>query len=150
MYKPAVNTTIVIDQPAIANAGNNQVVCSSNQFVNVAGGVSGGTGSGIWNSSGSGTFSPGNSNLNTSYYPSATDKANGSVMLKLTSTNNGVCPVSSSSVTITFAAAPSVNAGSDQTVCANNANVLLKGQYSNAPGIIWSSTGSGTFSSFCN
>ena len=143
---PAATTTVVIDQTAIANAGNNQVVCSSNQFVNVTGGVSGGTGSGVWTSSGNGTFSPGNSSLNTSYYPSATDKANGTVMLKLTSTNNGACPASSSSVTITFAAAPSVNAGNDQTVCANNANVLLKGQYNNAPGIIWSSTGSGTFS----
>jgi len=141
---PAVNTTIVIDQPAIVNAGNNQVVCSSNQVVNISGSVSGGTGSGVWTSNGSGTFS--SSNLNTSYYPSAIDKANGNVMLKLTSTNNGACPASSSSVTITFAAAPSVMAGNDQTVCANNANVLLKGQYNNAAGITWSSTGSGTFS----
>ena len=143
---PAANTTIVIDQPAIANAGNNQVVCSSNQFVNITGSVSGGTGNGVWTSSGSGNFSPSNSNLNASYYPSATDKATGSVMLKLSSINNGACPASSSSVTITFAAAPSANAGSDQTVCANNANVFLKGQYNNASGIIWSSTGSGTFS----
>jgi hypothetical protein len=102
--------------------------------------------SGVWSSNGSGNFSPGNSNLSTSYYPSASDKSTGSVMLNLTSTNNGACPVSSSSVTITFAAAPSVNAGSDQTVCANNANVFLKGQYNNAPGIIWSSSGNGTFS----
>jgi len=66
--------------------------------------------------------------------------------LKLTSTNNGACAASTSSVKITFAAAPSVNAGSDQTVCANNANVFLKGQYNNAPGILWSSTGDGSFS----
>ncbi|HEU5166232.1 MAG TPA: gliding motility-associated C-terminal domain-containing protein [Chitinophagaceae bacterium] len=143
---PAANTTIVIDQPAIANAGTNQVACSSNQFVNVTGSVSGGSGSGVWTSNGTGTFSPANSNLNMNYYPSAIDKATGSVMLKLASTNNGACPASSSSVVITFATAPSVNAGSDQTVCANNANVFLKGQYNNAAGIIWSSSGNGTFS----
>jgi gliding motility-associated-like protein len=143
---PAMNTTIVIDQPAIANAGNNQVVCSLNQFINLAGSLSGGTGSAVWTSSGSGNFSPGNSSLNTNYYPSATDRSAGSVMLNLTSTNNGACPASSSSVKITFATAPSVNAGSDQTVCANNANVFLKGQYNNAAGIIWSSSGNGTFS----
>jgi gliding motility-associated-like protein len=143
---PAMSTTIVIDQPGIANAGNNQVICSLNQFVNLAGSLSGGTGSAVWTSSGSGNFSPVNSNLNTNYYPSATDRSEGSVMLNLTSTNNGACPASSSSVNITFAAAPSVNAGRDQTVCANNANVFLKGQYNNASGIIWSSTGNGSFS----
>ena len=143
---PAISTTIVIDQPAIANAGNNQLVCSLNQFVNVTGNLSGGTNSAVWTSSGSGNFSPGNSNLNTSYYPSATDKSAGSVVLNLTSTNNGACPASSSSVKITFAAAPSANAGSDQTVCANNANVFLNGQYNNASGIIWSSSGNGSFS----
>jgi gliding motility-associated-like protein len=68
------------------------------------------------------------------------------VTLHLTSTNNGACPASSSSVKITFAPAPSVNAGNDQTVCANTANVFLKGQYNNAPGTIWSSTGDGSFS----
>jgi gliding motility-associated-like protein len=143
---PAVSTTIVIDQPAIANAGNNQVVCSLNQFVNVTGNLSGGTNNAVWTSSGSGNFSPANSNLNTSYYPSATDKSAGSVTLNLTSINNGACPASSSSIKITFAAAPSVNAGSDQTVCANNANAFLNGQYNNASGIIWSSSGNGTFS----
>ena len=143
---PAVNTTVIIDQPAIANAGNNQLVCSLNQFVNLTGNLSGGGSSAQWTSSGSGTFSPGNSSLNTSYYPSASDKSAGSVTLNLTSTNNGACPASSSSLVITFTAAPSVNAGNDQTVCANNANVFLNGQYSNAPGIVWSSSGNGTFS----
>ena len=147
---PGVSTTIMIDQPAIANAENNQVVCSSNQFVNISGSLSGGTNSGIWSSSGSGNFSPSNSNLNTSYYPSASDKSTGSVMLKLTSTNNGACPASSSSMKITFETASSVNAGSDQIVCANNANVFLKGQYNNAPGIIWSSSGTGSFSPSSN
>ena len=56
---PAASTTIVIDQPAIANAGNDQLVCSSNQFVNLTGNLSGGTNSGVWTSSGSGNFSPG-------------------------------------------------------------------------------------------
>jgi hypothetical protein len=46
------------------------------------------------------------------------------VILKLTSTNNGACPASSSSMKITFETASSVNAGSDQIVCANNANVF--------------------------
>ena len=142
----ATSITVVIYQPATASAGNDQVLCSSNQFVNVSGNLSGGTNSGIWTSSGSGNFSPSNLILNTSYYPSAADKLAGSVILKLTSTNNGACSASASLVKITFAAAPSVNAGNDQTVCANNANVSLKGQYNNAAGIIWSSTGDGSFS----
>jgi hypothetical protein len=77
---PAYSATIVLNRPAIANAGNNQgSFASLNQFVNAYRTLSGGTSSAVWTQQGSGNFSPGNSNLITSYYPSATDKSAGSV-----------------------------------------------------------------------
>ena len=49
-------------------------------------------------------------------------------------------------MTITYTPAPTVNAGPDETVCANNANTILNGMVSVATGGIWTSTGTGTFS----
>jgi len=143
---PAASTSVMIDQRSIANAGNDQTVCASNSLVNISGTISGGKGSGAWSSNGSGTFSPGNASLNTNYYPSAADKTASNLVLTLSSTNNGSCPVSSSSVVITFSVSPAVNAGNNQTVCANIANIVLNGQFNNAAGAIWSSSGTGTFS----
>ncbi len=140
------STSVVIDQPAKANAGSDQLICASNSFVSLAGAISGGKSSGAWSSNGTGTFSPNSTNLITNYNPSAADKAAGSLILTLSSTNNGSCPVSSSSVVITFASPPTVNAGNDQTICANNANVVLNGQFNNAAGAVWSSSGTGSFS----
>ena len=143
---PAGSAAVLIDKRSTANAGINQIVCASNSSVNISGTVSGGSGSGLWSSSGTGTFSTGNASLNANYHPSPADKAAGNVMLTLTSTNNGSCPVSSSSVTVGFAIPPTANAGNDQTVCANNANIILNGQFNNAAGAIWSTSGTGTFS----
>jgi gliding motility-associated-like protein len=145
-----VSTMVVIDKPAIVNSGNNQTICSLNKFVNLNGNVSNAGNSGIWSSNGSGSFSPANSNLNASYYPSATDISAGSVRLTLTSTNNGACAASSSSTVISFSPAPSVNAGSNQVVCANNATIQLNGQSNNTQQIVWTTTGNGTFSPSAN
>src|SRR6476619_588515 len=48
---------------------------------------------------------------------------------------------------IRFAAIPSADAGPDQTVCANNANVQLSGKVTNASGGTWTTSGSGSFQS---
>ena len=62
-----------------------------------------------------------------------------------TSTNNGGCLASSDTVLINVTPGPIVNAGADQTVCANNATVNLTGNITHATGGIWSTNGSGTF-----
>ncbi|MFB6306390.1 MAG: hypothetical protein ABEH43_05295, partial [Flavobacteriales bacterium] len=41
--------------------------------------------------------------------------------------------------------APTADAGSDQTVCANNSDVGLNGSVTVANGGVWSTTGGGTF-----
>ena len=143
---PAATTSVVIDQRAIANAGNDQLICASNSLVNLAGTISGGSGSGAWSTNGSGIFSPANTNLVSDYHLANADKTSGNLVLTLSSTNNGACPVSSSSILVRFAAPPAANAGNDQTVCANNANVVLNGQFNNATGASWSTSGTGSFS----
>lgn len=85
-------TTVIINIPAIANAGLNQLLCSDSQ-AQLNGLVSGGSITGIWSTLGSGFFSPHADNLDSRYTLSNSDTAAGKVNLILTSTNNGACPV---------------------------------------------------------
>ncbi|MCW5899815.1 MAG: gliding motility-associated C-terminal domain-containing protein [Flavobacteriales bacterium] len=144
------NCNAVTDQVAITftpapivNAGTNGSVCANNSAIALNGSVIGATG-GIW-SGGGGTFSPNNTTLNATYTPTAAQIANGSVTLTLTSVGHGNCNAVSSQVTFSITPAPTVNAGPDQTLCANNATASLSGAFSIATGAVWSG-GSGTFS----
>jgi gliding motility-associated-like protein len=142
---PATSMAIVIDKPGTVNAGRDQRICSSNPSLNISGSITGGQGTATWSTSGTGSFSSA-TNAATTYFPSAADKAANNVVLTLASTNNGSCPASTSSVSIAFVAQPTADAGNDQVVCANNANVILNGKFNNAGGIVWSTSGNGTFS----
>ncbi|HBS87315.1 MAG: hypothetical protein A2W91_03775 [Bacteroidetes bacterium GWF2_38_335] len=127
----------------IANAGFDQTLCSNNAVVDLNGSITGGATEGIWSTSGSGEFLPDNTSLITTYIPSSADTATGSVTLALTATNS--CNFAMDIIFINFSPAPTSNAGIDQTVCANNADVILSGAVSIATGGQWSTTGTGTF-----
>jgi gliding motility-associated-like protein len=140
-----VGTEIVtVDPVPVAIAGSSQSVCANNAIVALAGTST--TGNGTWTSSGTGTFTPAANILNPTYTPSNADTAAGSVVLTFTTTNNGACTSDNDQITITFTDAPIPNAGSNQTVCANNATVNLNGAVTIATGGIWSTSGTGTFS----
>ncbi len=123
------------------DAGNDTTICA-NSVLALTGSVTGSVKTGKWSSSGSGLFDDIN-DLNTNYTPSPSDKAAGSVVLTLTST--GVCTPVDDSFTLTFDPAPTVDAGSDQTVCGNNAELTLNGSYTIATGCNWSTSGDGAF-----
>ncbi len=137
------NIDITINPSPVVNAGIDLHACENNTSVQLNGSVLN-AGGGIW-SGGTGTFNPNNTTLNAIYTPSTSEIANGSLQLTLTSTNNGTCNAVSDDITIFIDPAPIVNAGSDQTVCANNSDVVLNGSVTNASGGIWSG-GLGTFS----
>jgi len=102
---------------------------------------------GTWTTSGTGTFTPSADSLTTTYDPSPADTSAGSVTLTLTSTGNlGNCPSDSQSIVVSFNAAPTADAGSDLSVCADSSGVQLNGSISNAGGGVWSTSGTGTFS----
>lgn len=135
---------VVVDVTPVANAGGSQTVCANNAVVSLS--ATSTTGNGTWTTSGSGTFAPSANILNPTYTPSSADTATGSVTLTFTTTNNGACASDNDQITITFTDAPTANAGPDQTVCANNANVSLNGSVTIAGGGNWTSSGTGTFS----
>lgn len=124
------------------DAGLDQSVCENNSNVILNGSVTLAT-SGQW-SGGSGSYSPNSSNLNATYSPTVAEIASGSIKLYLTTTGNGTCSAEIDSLTLTFTPGPTANAGVDQTVCENNADVLLSGSVSVATGGLWSG-GNGFF-----
>ncbi|HRF79525.1 MAG TPA: hypothetical protein PL070_05505, partial [Flavobacteriales bacterium] len=126
----------------MANAGPDQTVSSNNANTTLAGSFNIATGI-VW-SGGAGTYNPNNTTANAVYTPTNAEIAAGSVTLTLTTTGNGACAPSSDQMTITFGAAPTANAGPNQTICANNASVELSGQVTIATGGIWSG-GTGTY-----
>ena len=143
---PVSDTIIVtITTSPIVDAGPNVTICANN-VINLSGSVIGFTTTGQWTTSGSGTFSPNNTDMNATYIPSSADTTAGSVIITLTSTNNASCIPESDQLTITFTSAPTVNAGTDIIVCANNPIANLSGTVSVPFTGLWSTLGTGTFS----
>ncbi len=137
---------VIISPNPTVNAGADQVVCVNNLTIGLSGSVSGITNTGVWTTSGTGTFVPNNTTLNASYIASPADSINGSITLTLTSTNNATCLAISDDLQITILPAGFASVGPDQTVCANNSTISLNGSISGgAVDGVWSTTGSGVF-----
>jgi gliding motility-associated-like protein len=136
---------IKVNELPIANAGSDQTACADKPVL-LNGQISGGATTGIWSTSGTGTFSPSNTALNASYIASASDIEKGFVQLTLTSTSEDNCSLAASSITVTLAKPPVAEAGPDQNVCSQDKLVMLSGKISLASSGFWTTSGSGTFS----
>ncbi|PCH91273.1 MAG: hypothetical protein COB85_09315, partial [Bacteroidetes bacterium] len=146
---PVVDSlTITIDPGIYVNAGPDDTVCVNNATVSLSGSVWGGTTTtGVWTTSGTGSFDD-SSLFNAIYSPSVADTLAGSVVLTLTSTNNVLCIAVADSMIATFSPGIFVDAGTAQTVCANNSSVNLAGLVNGATTLtgVWTTAGTGTFS----
>jgi gliding motility-associated-like protein len=138
-------TNVVINPLPKANAGKDTLVCINVPSIQLNGSVSGGTTTGTWTPSGTGTFSPSANVLNAKYIPSDQDRANGKVTLTLTSTSKDDCSASISDMTITFGPSPGASAGANQNVCIQDASVPLAGKILIPGGSGKWSGGSGSF-----
>jgi len=131
----------------LVDAGADIVVCANTPKVFLNGSVTGGANSGVWSSSGSGSFSPSSTSLSTFYNLSLADQAQTSLTIHLTSTNNGLCNSVDDSIKITITPAPMVDAGVDDTICSNMGNIQLNGNVTaGATSGSWSTiNGTGSF-----
>ncbi|MEO7081162.1 MAG: hypothetical protein ABIY71_06515, partial [Flavobacteriales bacterium] len=134
--------TLTFSPKPISNAGLDQQVCKSAPVVSLSGSVLNAVG-GVW-TGGTGSFLPANSNLNATYTPTVAELAADSVWIYLTTTGNGVCDAVKDSMLVRFTPTPTVNAGADKVLCANNASTTLNGSFTTATGGVWSG-GAGTF-----
>ncbi len=100
-----------------------------------------------WSTSGTGTFAN-NGTISPTYIPSATDIASGSVLLSLTAYPLAPCSVPAvSTKMITFSLIPNVYAGADGSVCNNSIFAITDAQVTNFSSVLWTTSGTGTFSS---
>ncbi|MGZ3946097.1 MAG: T9SS type B sorting domain-containing protein, partial [Mucilaginibacter sp.] len=144
---PNGSVNVLVDPLPVATAGQDLAICPATASVQLAGSITPAGTTGVWTSSGTGTFTGGGNSttvLNGQYFPSAQDVTNGSVVLTLASTSNDNCAVSTSQLTLKIHLLPAVTAGPNQTICSQD-NVTLAGQNIIAGGAIWSSSGSGKF-----
>jgi gliding motility-associated-like protein len=95
--------TIFFTPTPYATITSNDSSCASNPF-NLSVNIS--TGSGVWSTSGTGSFVPGDTALNGVYYPSAADDAAGNVSVYFTSTNNGGCRATYDTINVTLIPSP--------------------------------------------
>ena len=96
----ATVTVTIFTEPITAAAGPDQSLCITATSVNLSGTVTIATG-GIW-TGGAGVYSPSNTSLNMTYYPTSAEILSGAVTLTLTSTGNGSCPSVNDNVVIWF------------------------------------------------
>lgn len=132
------NETLTVYAAPTVEAGPNQTTCGGAGAISLNG-VIGGSATGASWSSPSGSFSSSNS-LTTTYTPTITS---GVVTIILTAT--GPCPSIQDQLVLLVNAAPTVNSGTDQTICAGSI-VNLSGAFGgSANSILWSAP-SGSFS----
>ncbi len=135
---------LYVQGEVVSNAGADTAVCVATPSLQLNGIINNAAG-GLWSTSGDGVFTLSNTQLNATYNPGIGDINNGQVELYLTSTGNGYCSASIDTIIVTYLADPTVDAGLDIDVCQDSAYVNIYGVYTNAVGIVWTTSGSGVF-----
>ncbi|MBS1570329.1 MAG: gliding motility-associated C-terminal domain-containing protein, partial [Bacteroidetes bacterium] len=141
--------TITFGGGLSAQAGQDVTTCSTSPNVGLAGSVAGTT-TGVWTTSGTGSFSPSATDLNATYIPGAADFVIGNINLVLSTTNNAGCPAGRDTLVVSYHVPPTVNAGADQLICNGIEPIQLNAIAQNDSAVHWVSAGTGTFSPDAN
>ena len=125
-------------------AGADTAVCLSDPVLELDGLISGADG-GIWSGEG-GTFSPSDTDLDATYFPTIDELDAGSTNLVLTTTGNGFCDAQSDTIHVVYLGNPDVDAGPDVDVCEDSTYVILDATVAFDTDVEWTTEGDGTFS----
>ncbi|RKX84697.1 MAG: hypothetical protein DRP58_06865, partial [Spirochaetes bacterium] len=138
------NITITIQDEPTADAGSDASVCGAESYT-VFDATATNSGGILWTRSGDGTFTN-ETSLTPTYVPGSADIAYGSVILTMTVSATSPCTGSASSdMTITVNPAPTVDAGSDGSVCEGETFTVSDASASDYTAINWSTSGTGSF-----
>ena len=130
-----------------ANAGDDTNICKNEDSYAISGTSASNYSSLEWTSSGTGMF-PDPNIIEPVYFPSSSDKANDSILLILEVLPLPPCSTSAlDTMVLYFSPEPTINAGLNQTICANS-SVSLSATATNydTTSVLWTSLNSGTFS----
>lgn len=136
---------------AVVNAGADTLTaCKNNPTVTLNGSVTGSSTTGKWTTAGNGIFQPNNLSLIVDYLPGSNDLNNDGVWIYLESTSNGSCLPVYDSVYLEFTPSPTVDAGTNQIICSNDAEINLNGLVGGATTTGSWSGGAGAYSPNAN
>jgi gliding motility-associated-like protein len=127
----------------IVNAGIDTAVCVSNPSLVLNGSISNG-GTGFWTGLG-GVFTPSNTTLNATYFPSLGELNNSSTYLVLTSNPTAYCAAVTDTIVIQYLATPTINAGIDIEVCLDTTYIQLDASLGFSTNTVWTTDGAGAF-----
>ncbi|MDA3944045.1 MAG: PKD domain-containing protein [Bacteroidetes bacterium] len=134
---------ITITAPPTANAGIDGSACEGGSYQ--LNGTATNFSSYSWASNGTGSFVNAGT-LTPTYIPDAADAASGSVIITLTAVNGAPCNETvSDQMILTVTAIPTVTAGTDATICEGNTYLTSGATATNQAGLLWSTSGTGTF-----
>ncbi len=132
--------------PVVQIVDDTIAVCANNNTVSLNGSISGATTTGVWSTTGDGTFNPNNISLSPDYLPGVNDVTSQSNWIFLRSTSNGKCIYEEDSVFIQYTDAPSVDAGINDLICTNDSVISLNGSITGGATTGQWTGGNGTFS----
>jgi len=135
---------LTINKLAVVNAGPDATICAGFNYTLSAATASNAI-SILWTTSGSGTFDNATL-LNPVYTPSQGDIAAGAVTLAITAQSNAPCGSASDAMVLTIHPEATANAGVDATICEGSSYTLSTAVATNATSILWTSSGTGSFS----
>ncbi len=138
-----------VDPPTVSLLSNT-IACTNSQSVALTGTVTGGNLSYLWNSSGTGIFTPSSNSLNVVYIFSPADLLQPTINLTLTAIDNtGLCAQVNGNMVINIQPEPTLTVSPNFTICSSNPIINLSGAVSGggATAATWSTTnGTGAFS----
>jgi PKD repeat protein len=128
-----------------ADAGNDETICEGS-IVTLSSANAIDYSNLLWTTSGTGSFSDATIE-NPIYTPSAADIALTGITLTLTATGNIPCSGSTAdNMTLNITPNPVVNVGSDASICENDNYIISSSTASYYSTIVWTTSGSGSFS----
>ena len=135
--------TVIFYDAATANAGDDIDVCKTVPFIQLDGAVSNNV-EFYWSTNGTGSFVPTPTTLSPKYFPSYYDTYVGQIDIYLTATH-AICGEARDTLTLTFHAAPTVDAGGNASICANETFTTLTASASDEDAVLWETDGDGYF-----
>ena len=138
---------LTITPAPTANAGADGETCETTSYTFAPGHASATNYASVnWTSSGTGSFTNGNT-LNPTYNPSAADISSGSVTLTLHAIGNGSCAEATDNMILTITPAPTANAGANGETCETSSYTFAPGDASatNNASVNWTTSGTGSF-----
>ena len=140
---------LTITQKPIVSAGNPSLdLCEDNGPFTITDATASSFDTLKWTTSGTGTFSPSDTQIGPEYVPSPQDISNGQVTLTLTGKRDpSNCGAETQSTRVlNFFKNPIASAGIDATICDDSSYLLNDANADNYSNIVWTHNGDGNFS----